>query len=54
MDLRQRCMDYMAANKDSFASFIVKESSYESYIKSRRNDGVWGCVCFRIVPLLVC
>jgi len=51
MDLRQRCMDFIAMNKTSFESFVDGESSFDDYVKSRRNDGVWGYVRTIIVCL---
>jgi|LauGreDrversion4_2_1035121.scaffolds.fasta_scaffold56453_2 hypothetical protein len=38
-------------NKTSFESFVDGESSFDDYVKSRRNDGVWGYVRTIIVCL---
>lgn len=41
--VREKCMDYMAANATFFSQFVVGgTTSFHLYVAAKRRDGVWG------------
>jgi hypothetical protein len=41
-DVRKQCMDFMERDEAHFSHFVTGESSFQSYIQRKRQDGVHG------------
>lgn len=42
MEVRRRCMDFMAKEQAHFAQFVPTQEPFQSYIERKRQDGVHG------------